>query len=142
LISLLLYGILAIWYGHRPGWPVLALPAFFVLLMVVALGFSVWLAALNARYRDFQHAVPFLLQLGLYVSPVAFSSSIVPARWRVLYYFNPMAGVIDGFRWSLLQGAAPLYWPGLWLAGGISCIVLLGGVMYFRSTERLLADFI
>jgi lipopolysaccharide transport system permease protein len=142
LISLVLYALLAAWYGHPPGWTVLALPVFFVLLVVIALGISVWLAALNARYRDFQHAVPFLLQLGLYVSPVAFSSSIVPGKWRLLYYLNPMAGVIDGFRWSLLQGADLPYWPGVWLAAAVSCVLAFSGMTYFRSTERLLADFI
>lgn len=142
LISVALYAVLAFWYDHPPGALLLTLPAFFVLLAIAALGSSVWLAALNARYRDFQHAVPFLLQLGLYVSPVAFSSAIVPERWRLLYHLNPMAGVIDGFRWALLQDAPAPYWPGLWLGAAVSCVVLVSGVTYFRRTERLLADFI
>ena len=105
-------------------------------------GAGLWFAALNVKYRDFRYLVPFMLQLGLYVSPVGFASSIVPDRWRLLYALNPMVGVIDGFRWALLHGTVEIYWPGLVLSTVLSLVLLVTGIWYFRKTERLLADVI
>lgn len=130
------------WYGVLPNARVLALPGFVLLAVLAAAGPALLLAALNVRYRDVRFIVPYLVQLGLYASPVAFSSSLVPEPWRLLYSLNPMAGVIDGFRWSLLGGDAPLYWPGCALSVAVSLAFLWAGLRYFRATERQIADVI
>lgn len=130
------------WYGVAPDWRVLAVPLFVLLAFAAAIGGGLWLAALNVKYRDFRYLVPFVLQLGLYLSPVGFSSSIVPEEWRLLYSLNPMAGVIDGMRWALLGGAVPLYWPGLLLAVALSAALLVSGIAFFRRTERSFTDVI
>jgi lipopolysaccharide transport system permease protein len=101
-----------------------------------------WLAALNVRYRDFRYVVPFIVQIGLYISPVGFTSGIVPEQWRLLYSLNPMVGVIDGFRWAILGGETRLYWPGFILSTTLMMAVLISGLLYFRRTERVLADII
>ena len=101
-----------------------------------------WLASLNVRYRDFRYIVPFAVQLGLYVSPVGFTSSVVPEEWRLLYSLNPMVGVIDGFRWAVLRGEGAPYWPGIVLSVILVTSILLGGLSYFRRTERTFADVI
>jgi lipopolysaccharide transport system permease protein len=106
------------------------------------LGAGLWIAALNVKYRDFRYIIPFIVQFGLYVSPVGFSSSIVPEKWRMLYSLNPMVGVIDGFRWAILGGEATLYWPGMLLALGLVALLLITGVIYFRRTEKTFADVI
>jgi lipopolysaccharide transport system permease protein len=118
------------------------LPAFMLIAFGAALGAGLWVAALNVKYRDFRFVVPFLVQLGLFVSPVGFSSTIVPEQWRLLYSLNPMVGVIDGFRWSVLGSDAAFYWPGFALSLALVVIVLLGGIAYFRRTERTFADVI
>ncbi len=137
----LLLGLMAI-YGLFPGWKIAVLPALVLLAIAASAGFGLWLAALNVRYRDVRYVVPFLVQLGLYVSPVGFSSSVVPERWRLLYSLNPMVGVIDGFRWSLLEGAPPPHATGVLLSVLITLTVLASGTWYFRRTERTLADVI
>jgi len=110
--------------------------------LVASGGAGLWLAALNVEYRDFRYVVPFIVQFGLYVSPVGFSSSIVPAKSRLLYSLNPMVGVIDGFRWAISAGRAPLYLPGLGCSAIVTIVLLITGVWYFRKMERTFADVI
>ena len=107
-----------------------------------ALGAGLWIASLNVRYRDFRYIVPFVVQMGLYISPVGFSSSIVPEKWRLLYSLNPMVGVIDGFRWAILGGNYRIYWPGFALSLAVVSVLLAGGIYYFRRTEKTFADVI
>lgn len=142
VITGLLLALLMMWYGVLPDLRLLALPLFVVVAFALALGLGVWIAALNVKYRDFRYIVPFAVQLGLYVSPVGFSTSIVPEHWRLLYALNPMVGIIDGFRWSLLAAPGPLPWPGIVLSALTSGLLLATGVVYFRSTERKFADLI
>ena len=142
LISgLILVGLMA-WYGFLPSWRIFTLPIFVLMTFALALGAGLWVAALNVKFRDFRYIVPFVVQFGLYLSPVGFSSSIVPEQWRLLYSINPMVGVIDGFRWAILGAKTPLYWPGLLLSTGIIMILLITGILYFRKTERGFADLI
>jgi lipopolysaccharide transport system permease protein len=142
LISFVILGLLMAWYGFVPGWRMLSLPLFLLLAFAASFGFSLWLAALNVRYRDFQYVVPFIVQFGLYISPVGFTSSIVPEKWRLLYSLNPMVGVIDGFRWAILGGSTKMYWPGVLLSAALTTVILASGFRYFRKTERVLADII
>ena len=142
LISLALLGLLMLGYGFIPSWTLLFMPFFFLLATLAALGAGFWLSALNVKYRDFRYIVPFLVQFGLYVSPVGFSSSVVPERWRLLYSLNPMVGVIDGFRWCVQGTASPLYLPGFLISAAISVLAFSSGVWFFRRTERFFADFI
>lgn len=142
LISGVLIFALMLWYGFSPDWRLLALPLLMLLVFACALGTGLWLAALTVKYRDFRYITPFIVQLGLYVSPVGFSSAIMPEQWRLLYSINPMVGIIDGFRWALLAGQEPLYWPGLLLSLAMTLILLISGTMYFRKTERSFADLI
>lgn len=141
-ISLAIMAGILIWYGYLPDWRVVTLPLFLVLAFLPLAGFCLWFAALNVKYRDFKYIIPFVLQFGLYVSPVGFASSIVPEKWRLLYALNPMVGVIDGFRWALLRGSVELYWPGVLLSTLLSLLLLLTGFGFFRKTERVLADVI
>ena len=141
-ISVVIMAVLMLWYDYLPDWRIITLPLFLLLATLPVAGAGLWFAALNVRYRDFRYLVPFVLQFGLYVSPVGFASGIVPEKWRLLYALNPMVGVIDGFRWALLNGAAAIYWPGLALSTVLSLALLLSGLWYFRKTERILADVI
>lgn len=140
LISLVVMLAIMFWYDYLPDWRILWLPCFLVLACLSVAGAGLWFAALNVRYRDVRYIVPFIVQFGLYVSPVGFASTIVPEQWRLLYSLNPMVAVIDGFRWALLRGNTELYWPGLLLSGSFSCLVLLTGIWFFRRTERTIAD--
>ena len=142
LISLLILAGLMGWYGLIPDWRMLALPLFVLVAAATAFGIGLWVAALNVRYRDFRHLIPFLVQIGLFVSPVGFSSSVVPERWRLLYSLNPMVGVIDGFRWSMLGGNAQIYLPGVVASILLTTLLLVSGVIFFRRTERTFADII
>ena len=142
LISLVILAALMAWYDFPPDWRILALPLFVLLALAAALGAGIWTAALNVRYRDVRFIIPFVVQLGLYVSPVGFSSSLIPEQWRLLYSVNPMVGVIDGFRWAILSGEAPLYWPGILLSFVFIVVVLATGIRYFRATEKSFADVI
>lgn len=142
LVSFALLAGLMVWYQFVPDWRVIFLPVFLFLALITAMGAGVWLAALNVKYRDFRYVVPFMVQFGLYISPVGFSSSVVPEKWRLIYSINPMVGVIDGFRWSLLGGGVDIYWPGFALSVGLSLALLFLGIRYFRSTERTFADVI
>ena len=142
MISLVLVGLLMIYYGVWPGLYLLALPAFTLLALGASIGAGLWLAALNVEYRDFRYVVPFLVQFGLYVSPVGFTSSIIPEKWRVLYSLNPMVGVIDGFRWSISGGRSVLFLPGLGVGCVVTVLLLFSGIWYFRRMERTFADVI
>ena len=142
LISLALLGLLMLWYGFAPSFSILFMPLFFLLATLAALGAGFWLSALNVKYRDFRYIVPFLVQFGLYVSPVGFSSSVVPNHWRLLYSLNPMVGVIDGFRWCVQGTASSLYLPGFLISTVVSVAAFVSGVWFFRRTERFFADFI
>jgi lipopolysaccharide transport system permease protein len=142
LVSALVLAAAFVWYGVAPDVRALALPAFVLLALLAGTGPALLFAALNVRYRDVRFVVPFLLQLGLYLSPVAFSSALIPGPWRLAYSLNPMVGVIDGFRWSLLAGEAALYLPGVTLSAAVSLVFLWAGLRYFRATERGVADVI
>jgi homopolymeric O-antigen transport system permease protein len=141
-VSLLLLGGLMLWYGYLPGWRLLALPAFLGLALLFAISIGLWTSALNVKYRDFRFIVPFALQLGLYLSPVGFSSRIIPHEWLWLYSFNPMVGVIEGFRWALLGDVPALYLPGVVNATVLTLVLGITGLIYFRRTERQFADVI
>lgn len=133
---------LMFWYGYYPTWRIFILPLFILTAIAAAMGAGLWIAALNVKYRDFRHVVPFIVQLGLYVSPVGFSSSIVPEQWRLLYALNPMVGIIDGFRWTLVDGETLFYWPGFVLSVGLIGLILSSGIVYFRKMEKTFADII
>lgn len=142
LITLGLMALMMIWYGFLPDWRLLTLPLFVALAFGSAFGAGLWLCALNVRYRDFRYIVPFIVQFGLYVSPVGFSSSIVPESMRLIYACNPMVGVIDGFRWALLRGQSPLDSSTLIASTLVTLFLCLTGVWYFRRTEKTFADII
>lgn len=141
MISGIILLALMIWYNFVPSWQILTLPLFIAIAFAAAMGGGLWLAALNVKYRDFRYVVPFIVQFGLYISPVGFSSSIVPQQWRLLYSLNPMVSVIDGFRWAIL-GNTKLYLPGFILSLGLVTILITTGIWYFRKTERNFADVI
>ena len=141
-ITLGMMAVLMVWYGYCPDWRIISLPLFLLLAFGSAFGLGLWLCALNVKYRDFRYIVPFIVQFGLYVSPVGFSSTIVPAKWQLLYSLNPMVGVIDGFRWALLRGQSPLS-PATMLTSVVLTVMLcFGGIWYFRKMERTFADVI
>ena len=142
LISfVLLLGMMA-WYRFAPGWQILLLPAFIVMALLASLGPGLWITALNVKYRDFRYVIPFVVQFGLYVSPVGFSSNVIPEQWRLLYSLNPMVGVIDGFRWCLLGGNSLFYLPGFLLSLVIIAALIYLGITRFRKTEKTFADLI
>lgn len=142
LISgIILLGLMA-WFNAVPTWRILTLPLFIAIAFAASMGVGLWLAALNVQYRDFRYIVPFIVQFGLYISPVGFSSSIVPDNWRLLYSLNPMVGVIDGFRWAIIGGDIQLFWSGFWISLLLVVIVLFTGINYFRQMERSFADII
>ena len=142
LISgMILLGLMA-WYNFVPDWRILTLPLFILIAFAAAMGGGLWLAALSVEYRDFRHLVPFIVQFGTYVSPVGFSSSIVPEKWRLLYSLNPMVGVIDGFRWAIIGGESKIYWPGFTLSLGLVVLLFASGIWFFRKMERKFADVI
>lgn len=140
LITFALLALLMAWYGFMPGPELLALPLFVALAFSLSIGLGLLLAALNVEYRDFRYIVPFVVQFGLFISPIAFTSENVPERWRLLYALNPMVGIIDGFRWAIL--GAPLDGRILSISFAITVALLLLGVWYFRRTERRFADVI
>lgn len=133
---------LMLWYGFSPDWRIVTLPLFILVAFAAAMGAGLWIAALNVKYRDFRYIIPFVVQFGLYVSPVGFSSNIVPEQWRLLYSLNPMVGVIDGFRWAILGGNTQIYWPGFLLSLSLVSLLLITGIIYFRKTEQSFADVI
>lgn len=142
LISFAMLFLLMGWYRFYPGIEIFFLPFFALMAFGAAVGAGLWLSALTVKYRDFKHVVPFIVQLGLYLSPVGFSSHIVPENWRLLYALNPLVGIIDGFRWSLLHRAQGLDAAGLAVSCAVIAALLLSGFWYFRKTERTFADVI
>jgi lipopolysaccharide transport system permease protein len=145
-VDFLISGVILIavimWYGYEPGLQIFTLPLFVALAFITAIGAGLWISALNVKYRDFRYIIPFVVQFGLYISPVGFSSAIVPDQWRFWYSLNPMVGVIDGFRWAILGGETRLYMPGFILSVVIVLVMLLSGIIYFRNTEKSFADVI
>jgi len=141
-ITLVLLAVVMAWVGFAPAWTLLALPFYVALAFGLSSGLGLLLAALNVKYRDFRYVVPFIIQVGLFISPIAFTSSSMPERWRMLYSMNPLVGIIDGFRWSILGGRTPIDPSSLATSLVITVAVLVVGVAYFRRTERSLADVI
>jgi len=142
LITIILMAAMMVWYQYCPDWRISLLPAFVLLAFGAAFGIGLWLCALTVRYRDVRFIVPFIVQFGLYVSPVGFSSAIVPEKWRLLYSLNPMVGVIDGFRWCLLRGETPLDFRAVLASFILTVFLCLSGIWYFRRTEKTFADVI
>ncbi len=142
LISTVILAFLMIWYQFIPGWQVVFLPIFLGFGAIAALGITYWLSALKVKYRDFRHVIPFIIQFGLYVSPVGFSSSVIPEKWKLLYALNPMVGVIDGFRWALLGGSNDIDPNVLTISFLVAVLLFLSGFHFFRRTESEFADVI
>jgi lipopolysaccharide transport system permease protein len=146
LVAFMLYYYLR--HAYVPGINLLALPLFLLLALITAMGTGLFIAALNVKYRDFRYIVPFIVQFGVYVSPVAFSSAGIYSSTKLsplvkgVYSLNPMVGVIDGFRWSILGDSAAIHWPGFWISAGISIVFLILGSVYFRRMEKHFADII
>ncbi len=141
-ISFVLLGVLMAWFRFVPSWHMIFLPFFIILAMLASLGPALFMTAMNVKYRDFRYIIPFVVQFGIYVSPVGFSSSVVPAKWRFWYSLNPVVGAIDGFRWCVLGGQSTLYLPGFLLSLAIVAVLLWVGIAYFRRTEKTFADLI
>jgi len=136
LISFGILGVLMLWYQFVPSWKIVFLPLLLFLALATALGVGLIFCAMNVKYRDFRYIVPFIVQFGMYISPVGFSSAIVPEKWRFFYSLNPMAGVIDGFRWAILGTDIPLYWPGFLLSVGLTMGILFCGIWYFTKNRE------
>jgi lipopolysaccharide transport system permease protein len=142
LVSFAMLAGLMAWYRFMPGWQILTLPAFVAMAFLASLGPGLWITALNVKYRDFRYVIPFIVQFGLYVSPVGFSSSVVPQEWRLLYSLNPVVGVIDGFRWAILRGESTLYLPGFMVSCAVIVFFLWLGIRQFRGMEKSFADLV
>jgi len=142
LISVVILFVLMVWYDFWPTWRIIGLPFLILIAIGAALGAGFWISALNVKYRDFRYIVPFIVQFGLYISPVGFSTSVVPEQWRWLYSLNPMVGVIDGYRWALLGKHTLIFLPGFVLSIVLVVLLLITGIKYFRKTERTFADII
>lgn len=146
LISLGLMAGLLLWYKVVPSVHLVFLPLFIIMAFFASFGVGLWLTSLNVKYRDFKHVVPFIVQLGLYISPVGFTSElaskIIPEKFRLLYYLNPMAGVIDGFRWCFFGEKLPLNWNGMFLSLAVTLFFLFIGIRTFRKMEKSFADLI
>jgi lipopolysaccharide transport system permease protein len=141
-VNFMMLVALMIWYQFVPSWQIVLLPLFVAFALLASLGPGLWLTALNVKYRDFRFILPFLVQLGLYVSPVGYSSSIVPEQWRLLYSLNPVVGIIDGFRWCILGAQSHLYLPGVLLSIGVTTFFLWLGIRQFRRTENGFVDLL
>lgn len=141
-ISFCVLIILMLVYGIFPDWKCILLPFLLLIAILTSLGAGFFISALNVKFRDFGHLVPLIVQFGLFISPVAYSSSIVPEKWRLLYSLNPMVGVIDGFRWTLLGENVNIYWPGFMISIVLSIAIFTGGLKFFMSNERYFADTI
>ena len=139
-VSCGLLAVMMIWYHFVPTWRIFFLPLLVLVAILASLGPGLWITALNVRYRDFRYVIPFVVQFGLYVSPVGFSSSLVPPKWRLLYSLNPMVGIIDGFRYCVLGRQNDIYWPGANLSLSVIAILLWLGIRQFRKMERTFAD--
>jgi lipopolysaccharide transport system permease protein len=142
LISFCILLALMGWYRFLPDWRIIVLPIFVLLAFFASVGPALWITSLNVKYRDFRYVIPFIVQFGLYVSPVGFSSSVVPEQWRLLYSLNPMVGVIDGFRWCILRGQSELYLPSFLASIAVTAFFLWFGIHQFRRTEKSFADLI
>lgn len=141
-ISFAILAGLMLWYQFLPGWQIFTLPFFVLMAFLASLGPGLWITALNVKYRDFRYIIPFIVQFGLFVSPVGFSSSVIPEQWRLLYSLNPIVGVIDGFRWAILGGESNFYLPGFILSWGVISFFLWLGIRQFRKMEKSFADLI
>jgi lipopolysaccharide transport system permease protein len=142
LVSCILLAALMAWYGQTVSWHILTLPMFALLAFAAALGAGLWVASLNVKYRDFRYVIPFIAQFGLFISPVGFSSNLVPEEWRPVFSLNPMVSVIDGFRWALKSEPSNLRWDLLLISMTVIFVILGSGILYFRKTERNFADVI
>ena len=142
LVSLVLMFALMLYYQYMPGWQIVFLPFFMLLAFLASLGPGLWVTGLNVKYRDFRYIVPFVVQFGLYISPVGFSINVVPEKYRLIYSLNPMVGVIDGFRWCVLGGSVKMYWPGFYLSLAVITVFLWIGLSSFRRLEKSFADLI
>jgi lipopolysaccharide transport system permease protein len=148
LISFLILIVIMLYYHYTPDFKMLMLPLFLLLAFITSIGTGLYIAALNVKYRDFRYVIPFIVQFGLYVSPIAFSSNDIynstriPQIVKYLYSLNPMVGVIDGFRWCILGGNTSIYLPGFLMSIAISILFLFIGVWYFRKMEKSFADVI
>lgn len=142
LVSFAILVCLMVWYQYLLSWQILTLPFFIVMAFLASLGPGLFITALNVKFRDFRYVIPFLVQFGLYVSPVGFSSTVIPEQWRLLYSINPVVGVIDGFRWAILGGESNLYLPGFILSWVVIVFFLWLGVRQFRKMEKSFADLI
>jgi lipopolysaccharide transport system permease protein len=141
-VSCLLIVVVALWTGYPPDWRILYLPVLTLWVAALAYGLGLCGAALNVRYRDFRHLIPFALQLGVYVSPVGYSANLVPGKWRWVYSLNPMTGIIDGFRWAILGERFDVYIPGMIFSIVATVVVLIVGLYWFRHVERQFVDFL
>jgi len=142
LISFIILLGMMIYYQFLPSWNILLLPAFIILALLASLGPGLWITAVNVKYRDFRYVIPFIVQFGLYISPVGFSSNIIPEKWRLIYSLNPIVGVIDGFRWCILGGESPIYLHGFLLSICVVAFFLWLGMSKFRKMEKSFADLI
>jgi lipopolysaccharide transport system permease protein len=146
LISFALLGVLMAWYGFWPDWRILTLPIFILIAFLAAIGPGLLITAMNVKFRDFRYVIPFIVQFGLYISPVGFSSMVIRERFGdtvfAIYSLNPMVGVIDGFRWAILRGESTIHWPSFALSMSLVLAFLIAGIWYFRRTEKTFADVI
>lgn len=134
---IILLGMFA-WFRYIPSWHIIFLPIFIVLAFLCAFGVGLYLTAVNVKYRDFRYIIPFIIQFGLYITPVGFSSFVINEKWRMLYSLNPMVGVIDGFRWCILGD--PMHWPSFFVSIVITICFIWLGITYFRKMEKTFAD--
>jgi len=139
-ISFILLAIIMVFYRFVPSWKIVFMPLFLLLAIIVSTGAGLLISALNVKYRDFRYIVPFIIQFGLYISPVGFSSDTIPDKWRMIYSLNPMVGVIDGFRWSIIGKGVQFYMPGFIISIILTIILFLVALIYFRKTEKTFAD--
>ena len=139
-ISFILLAIIMVFYRFVPSWKIVFIPLFLLLAIIVSTGAGLLISALNVKYRDFRYIVPFIIQFGLYISPVGFSSDTIPGKWRMIYSLNPMVGVIDGFRWSIIGKGVQFYIPGLIISIILTIILFIVAIVYFRKTEKTFAD--
>jgi lipopolysaccharide transport system permease protein len=142
LISFGILLVLMAWYRFLPGWQIVLLPMFALLAFLASLGPGLWITALNVKYRDFRYVIPFIVQLGLYISPVGFSAKVIPGQWQLIYSLNPLVGIIDGFRWCILGQASAPYWPSIYLSVAVTALFLWLGLHTFRAMEKSFADLI
>ena len=142
LVSIVIMIGLMINYQFVPSWQIIYIPFFILITFLASFGIGLWLTTMTVKFRDFRYIVPFIVQLGLYISPVGFSSTIIPEKWRLLYSLNPMVGVIDGFRWCILGGESKIFMPGFLLSLVVIVLVVFYAIWHFRKMEKAFADFI